>query len=118
MIVAALRRFAGLLLLTTLLTAALSLLIGLATGASASRSVSLGFYLVGSFLLISGFFVGNRGPVRLKDDVGVPLFGARFVRWATPAEREETINLSAVFVTIGFVLIVLGVLADTRYRLY
>ena len=36
------------------------------------------------------------------------------MRWATPAEREETINSSAVFVTIGFVLLLLGVLVDSR----
>ena len=33
-------------------TAVLSLLLGLALGASAGRSISVGFYLVGSFLLI------------------------------------------------------------------
>jgi hypothetical protein len=118
MLLAALSRFVGLLLLACVVTAAVALLIGLATGASLSRALSLGFYLVGAFLLVSGFFVGNRGPVRLKEDVGVPLLGARFVRWATPAEREETINLSAVFVAIGFVLIILGVVADSRERLY
>ena len=26
------------------------------------RSISVGFYVVGSFLLVAGFFVGNRGP--------------------------------------------------------
>ena len=55
---------------------------------SVSRAVSVGFYMVGSFLTIAGFFVGNRGPVRLKRDVGVPLFGSRIVRWATPEERR------------------------------
>jgi hypothetical protein len=118
MLLAALRRFGVLLVATAAFTAVVSLVIGLEAGASVSRSVSLGFYLVGAFLLIAGFFAGNRGPVRLKDDVGVPLFGARFVRWATPAEREETINLSAIFVTIGFVLILFGVAADTRHSLY
>ena len=82
-----------------------------------SRAVSVGFYLVGSFLTIAGFFVGNRGPVRLKRDVGVPLLGSRFVRWATPEEREESINTSAIYVVLGFALIFLGVLADTRYSL-
>jgi hypothetical protein len=111
------RRFLGLFLLASAITLAASLAIGLPLGAGVSRTISVGFYCVGSFLLISGFFVGNRGPVRLKRDVGVPLLGSRYMRWATPAEREETINLSAIFVVLGFVLIIVGVLTDNRYNL-
>jgi hypothetical protein len=115
--VGALRRLAGLLVLTGGITAFASLAVALLLGESVSRVVSVGFYLVGSFLTIAGFFVGNRGPVRLKRDVGVPLFGSRIVRWATPEEREESINTSAIYVVLGFALIFLGVLADTRYSL-
>jgi hypothetical protein len=113
------RRFLGLFLLATAITLAVSLAIGLPLGASVARTVSVGFYAVGSFLLISGFFVGNRGPVRLKrsGEGGPFLLGSRFVRWATPEEREETINLSAIFVVLGFVLILVGVVADNRYDL-
>jgi hypothetical protein len=114
---AALRRLAVLLVLAGGITLVVSLAFGLLLGESVSRSVSVGFYLVGSFLTIAGFFVGNRGPVRLKRDVGVPLFGSRIVRWATPEEREESINTSAIYVVLGFALIFLGVLADTRYSL-
>lgn len=114
---AALRRLAGLLVLAGGITLLVSLSFALLLGESVSRAVSVGFYLVGSFLTIAGFFVGNRGPVRLKKDVGVPLFGSRMVRWATPEEREETINTSAIYVVLGFALIFLGVLADTRYSL-
>ena len=122
MLAAALRRFAVLLVLTTSLTAAASLLLGLAFDASAARSLSLGFYVVGAFLLVAGFFMGNRGPVRLKGQPGaegVWGFGSgRRVRWATPDEREEAINLSAVFVVLGFALILIGVAADSRYSLF
>jgi hypothetical protein len=115
------RRFLGLFVLASAFTLAVSLAIGLPLGAGVQRTVSVGFYAVGSFLLISGFFVGNRGPVRLKrsgGDVGGPfLLGSRFVRWASPEEREETINLSAIFVVLGFVLILVGVVADNRYDL-
>jgi hypothetical protein len=111
------RRFLGLFVLAAAFTLVVSLAIGLPLGAGFSRTVSVGFYAVGSFLLIAGFFVGNRGPVRLKRDVGVPLLGSRYMRWATPAEREETINLSAIFVVLGFVLILVGVIADTRHEL-
>jgi hypothetical protein len=111
------RRFLGLFLLASAITLAASLAVGLPLGVGFARTVSVGFYAVGSFLLISGFFVGNRGPVRLKRDVGVPFLGSRYMRWATPKEREETINLSAIFVVLGFVLILLGVVADSRYEL-
>jgi hypothetical protein len=85
-------------------------------GASLNRSLSLGFYLVGCFLLVAAFFVGNRGPVRQKGP-GAPLFGARFMRWATPLEREESLNESALYLVLGIVLILLGVATDTRVRL-
>lgn len=101
-------------------TALLSLLLGLAVGAGVSRSISLGFYIVGSFLLISGFFVGNRGPVRVKGDPGFGMFGFvrnRRLRWASGAEQVESLSLSVVFVALGVALIVLGVLTDTRYQL-
>lgn len=120
------RRFLGLFLLATAITLAVSLAIGLPLGASVARTVSVGFYAVGSFLLISGFFVGNRGPVRLKGDetdvgAAVGMFGiglaGRRLRWATPEENADAMASSAVFVAIGFVLIVIGVIADSRVQL-
>ncbi len=122
MLAAALRRFVMLFALSSCLTVVASLLLGLAFGASAARSLSLGFYVVGAFLLIAGFFMGNRGPVRLKGEPGaegVWGFGSgRRVRWATKDEREEAINLSAVFVVLGLALILVGVAADSRYTLF
>jgi hypothetical protein len=100
-------------------TALISLALGGLTHSSASRSVSLGFYLVGSFLLIGGFFTGNRGPLRMKNpDEGTPFWGSRAVRWATEAEREDAINTSAVFVTVGLLLVLLGIVVDNRYSLF
>jgi hypothetical protein len=116
MLRAALRRFALLLGSAAGVTFGASVVVGLAFGASFTRAVSVGFYLVGSFMLLAGFFVGNRGPVRPRGQ-GPSLFGARFMRWATPVEREESLNESAIYVVIGLVLIVLGVAADNRYRL-
>jgi hypothetical protein len=115
---AAIRRFAIIVCVVTGGTALIALAIGALSGTSAARSVSVGFYGIGSFLVVCGFFVGNRGPVRPKREEGTFIFGPRFMRWATPEEREETINLSAVFVVLGFLLIIFGVLADTRYKLY
>jgi hypothetical protein len=120
MLRAAGRRFVVILAIAVGGTAILALAIGLALGAGVSRSISLGYYLVGSFLLISGFFVGNRGPVRMKGDPGFGMFGIwknRRLRWATGEEQVESLSLSFVFVALGVVLIVLGVATDTRYSL-
>jgi hypothetical protein len=110
---AAIRRFVVLLAAITVVTGALSLLAGLAGGGSAERAVAVGFYLVGSFMLIAGFFIGNRGPVRPKG-TGPMFFGSRIMRWATPLEREESLNESALFVALGFALILIGVVVDSR----
>jgi len=69
-------------------------------------------------VIVAGFFVGNRGPVRLKGEGAAPFFGQRYVRWATPAEREETISDSAVFVAVGLAMIVIGITIDSRYHLF
>jgi hypothetical protein len=122
---AAARRLALLLVGTAAGTATLSLLVGLLVGAPASRSISVGLYLVGCFLLVAGFFVGNRGPARLRGDESegamAGMFGlgigSRRLRWATLEEREEAISNSAIFVTLGLALILLGVVADSRVHL-
>jgi urea transporter len=108
-----------------LVTAAVSLLIGAILGAHFERSLTLGFYLVGCFLILAGFFVGNRGPARLKGDSDAggaagglfTFLGTRRVRWATLGEQNETINSSAVFVTLGFILIAVGFALDANHTL-
>jgi hypothetical protein len=112
-LVAGLRRFFGILLGVALLIGAISFVAGALAGADLSRSLALGYYLAGSVLLLGGFFVGNRGPVRAKRNQPYPIFGTRFVRWATADELDETINTSAVYVSLGFALILVGVLADS-----
>jgi hypothetical protein len=114
---AAARRFGILLGALAGGTGAISLLLGLALGSSIGRSLSLGWYIVGSILLISGFFIGNRGPARPQGEGWSPFSLRRWTRWATPDEQREAISLSAVLVILGFVLIALGVIADTRYSL-
>jgi hypothetical protein len=114
---AAVRRFLVLLAGIAGLTGLLSILGGLLGGGSVDRAVAVGFYLVGSFMLIAGFFIGNRGPVRPKG-VGPMFFGSRIMRWATPLEREESLNESALFVALGFVLILIGVAVDSRSGFY
>ena len=117
---AALRRFVVLFVVVAAGTLIVSAVIGTLAGAALSRSVSVGFYAVGSFLLIFGFFAGNRGPVRVKGDPGFGMFGVfrdRRLRWASGSEQSESLNLSLVFVALGVLLIVVGVITDTRYSL-
>jgi hypothetical protein len=122
---AALRRLGFAILISAGVTAMGSLIIGLLVGASIERSLVLGFYLVGCFLMIAGFFAGNRGPTRVKSEspaasampFGV-FSGARRLRWATLGEQEEAINNSAVFVGLGIILVAIGVLLDGRHSFF
>jgi hypothetical protein len=117
-IAAGLRRFALILAGLSAFTAALTLTLTAFGGGNVDRTVSVGFDLVGVFFLVAGFFVGNRGPVRLKGQASVPLFGERRMRWATPRERDETISDSAIFIAVGIAMIIIGVAIDSRYRLF
>jgi hypothetical protein len=117
LLAAGFRRFFVILLGLAALTTVVGLLLALLAGWDVGRSVSSGFDLVGAFLLVVGFFVGNRGPVRLKGEESVPLLGQRHVRWATLPEREEALSDSAVFVAVGLAMIVIGIAIDGRYQL-
>lgn len=124
MLLAALRRLALLVLLCAGLTVVGSLLVGALLGTSLDRALALGFYFVGCFLLVAGFFIGNRGPARVKSESAGPsmlpfgMFGARQLRWATPGEQQETIMSSGVFISLGVILIVIGTLVDSRQSLF
>ena len=109
-----LRRLGRVVLALVAGVALVSLLLGLALGSSAQRSISVGFSVAGSAVILVGFFVGNRGPFRVR----LPGDGASMrIGWARPREREETINLSALFVGVGFVLLVVGLGLDPRHPL-
>jgi hypothetical protein len=91
-------------------------------GARTWRSLALGFYLTGSFVILAGFFVANRGPMRVRgNSTGVggifTFFGDRRVRWATLGEQDDAINSSAVFVTLGLVLIAVGFAFDAKHSI-
>lgn len=124
MLSAAARRFGALLAVAAGVTVAGSLLLALVGGASPRRALALGFYLVGSFLLLAGFFVGSRGrarvdtPTREHGGSFGSALGARRVRAATSAEQRETIGASALCIALGLVLLVGGVLADDQHRLF
>ena len=114
MLLAAIRRLVILFLVLGATTTAVSALLGLVFDTPQARAISLGFTVVGSFMLVMGFFVGSRGPVRLVRRDRGSLKGARL---ALPEERDEAINVSAFFVAVGFVLVVVGIVIDPRYRL-
>jgi len=121
---AALRRLAVAILLCVGVTVVGSLVIGALAGASLERSLVLGFYLMGCLLMLGGFFVGNRGPARIKSEEAGPamtpfgVFGDRRLRWATLGEQDETINSSALLVGLGLVLVAIGVLLDGRHQFF
>ena len=113
-VVAALRRLVVVFAIVLGGTVLSSLLLGWLFGSDPQRAVSLGLDVVGLFFLVIGFFVGVRGPFRLGASEA-PGVGNRFVRVAQPDERVETINLSALFIGIGIVLVVIGFSLDPRY---
>ena len=118
---AAIRRLVVLVVACSALTVVVSVALGLLAGATLDRAVSLGFYGLGCFLMVSGFFVGNRGPARVKSETAgssmlpIPGFGNRRLRWATLDEQNETINNSAVFIILGLILVLIGVVVDSHH---
>jgi hypothetical protein len=116
-LVPALVRFGELLAGISVLIVATAGVFGVVVGSSFGRAISVGFYIFGSIILIGGFFVGSRGPLRPRGE-GAFLLRPRSVRRATPAEREEALNMSAILVVLGLVLIVVGVAFDPRQRLF
>jgi hypothetical protein len=113
---AAARRFVVLLVGGSAAVALVSLALGALVGASVSRALSLGFYISGAALVLGGFFVGNRGPLRRVETQMDVRFG-RGLRSATHDELEESINFSAILVVLGIVLLALAVAVDDRYEL-
>jgi hypothetical protein len=117
------RRIATLVAVVLGATACASALVGLLAGASLSRAVSAGFYVVGCFLVVLGFFSGVRGPVRPKGreedaqpltaPLGVGIFWSG-VRTATADEHVDAMSTAWLFLVLGLGLVVVGVLVDSR----
>jgi hypothetical protein len=122
-LLSALRRLAVLVVLGSVLIALVSLPLGLLAGSSSLRALTLGFYLAGCFLMVVGFFTGNRGPARVKSEsAGAAIlpftFSGRRLRWASFGEQNETINKSAIFVTLGLLFVLIGLLIDPNHALF
>jgi hypothetical protein len=87
-------------------TAAASLLVGLAADVSAVRALSGGYLLVGSLLFIAGALVGLRDPARARER---ELRTTRRVSPGTLESWSEAFHLSALLVGLGIGLVLLGI---------
>ena len=67
-VVAGLRQFAKLSVGAAIMVVAVSLVMGLLFGHPVVRSITLGFYLTGSAVVILGFFHAHRGPLRPQQE--------------------------------------------------
>ncbi len=124
---AATRRILLLFGLATAAIAAVSALIGLALGSSASRAAATGLYLVGCFLIVLGVFAGVRGPLRPAGDaedgeplgalLGVGIF-SKGMRRATSDERDDARATAWLFLALGVVMVLVGIAVDPRTRLF
>jgi uncharacterized membrane protein HdeD (DUF308 family) len=117
---AGLARALKLLVLAIVVPGAVALLIGLVAGTSVSHALALAWYAAGAFVLLVGFAASSRGPTRSSDTGAWAPVSARgrMLRWATRSEQEDSLNVSAVLVALGVVLLVLGVAVDGRHRLF
>ena len=81
------------------------------------RGVAVGFYITGVGLAGLGFLAGSRPPVRSKSTGGFVGFwwSGGGVRWATPDEQREALNLPAVLVSVGVALIPIGIAVDSKH---
>jgi hypothetical protein len=100
-------------------TAAVSAALGALAGASITRSLATGFYLIGSGVLVGSFVIGVRGPLRSEaaepdeaapQNPSVPFRyrGSRRVRRTTPEERHEGRRISLGLFALGVALLVLA----------
>jgi hypothetical protein len=127
-LLAGLRRFGLLSIAIVFITAGASLALGVITGTSVRRSLSLGFYIAGVGCIVFGLFQAVRPPVRREAEAGRierppsvlgGLIGGAAqhsgpVRWATADEVGESYATAGLLVTLGVVLIALGAFLDDR----
>jgi hypothetical protein len=114
---AGLRRFARIFGTVAAATAVGSLVLGLLLGSGVWRSLSVGFYVVGALFIVLAFFLGNRGPVRLRGGPGARPTRVGGLRVATGDETRETRGVAVLLLCLGAGLIALGIVTDSRYPL-
>ena len=121
---AGIRRLLAIVGSIALVTVAVSALAGLALGAGIRHSIVTGLYIVGAFLLLVGVLAGVRGPLRSRageTDTMFSIFGlgvgSRGVRTVTSEERHDARATAVLFLGLGLMLIIAGVVADTTVEL-
>jgi hypothetical protein len=117
----------GLLILAAIAvpTALVSLLLGVASGLAVGSALATGFYAVGAMLMVVGVLSGARGPLRSASpndpSEAASIFGMglgrRRLRKATDEERREAVSGAMLFLVLGLLLVVLGVVADSKAKL-
>jgi hypothetical protein len=115
---AAARRFSIILGGTLVGTGVPGLLLGLAIGSSARRSLSVTYYCVGAALLVGTVVTGVKGPFRGEfrgraepGPLG-RLVAPRTLRRATTDERMEGQRLSVFLFAIGIIVLRIGAAFD------
>ena len=101
-------------------TVVLSLLFGLAAGAGAARSVSVGLYILGALLLVGCFVFGVRGPLRGVSSTGetTSVVGARRLRTATPEERTTSTRVALLLFALGIAVVVIASVIDPNHKAF
>ena len=118
MLRAAARRFSLILGGTLVGTGVPGLLLGLAIGASARRSLSVTYYCVGAALLVGTVVTGVKGPFRAEYRGRVEpgplgrLTAPRTLRRASTDERMEGQRLAGFLVAIGIIILAVGAAFD------
>lgn len=118
MLLAALRRLATIVALAVGAGCLLGLAIAGVSHDPLRRGLALGLYVSGAGLAAFGVLLGSRPPVRGKGDggfIGLGRWMGGGVRFATREEHDQAINLPALFVTVGVLLILIGFGVDTRH---
>jgi hypothetical protein len=115
----ALRRLATLTALSICGACVLGLVIAAAAGEDIRRGLAIGLYVSGAGLTGLAFLFGSRPPVRGREEQGGFVTVGRWlgggVRWASPEEHQHAMNLPAVFLGLGVLLILIGVGVDDRH---
>jgi hypothetical protein len=119
---AAFRRLILLLAVVVGGTAAVSAALGALAGASVSRSLATGYYVIGAAVLVGSLVLGMRGPWRADgaEDDAAPLRsrGRRRMRKATAEERSEAKRSSLGLFALGVALLLLGAAVDPSRRAF
>ena len=120
MLLAGFRRLAAIGGVSLAFTVVVSLLLGLAAGSSAARSVSVGLYILGAVLLVGCFIFGVRGPLRGVSSTGetTSVVGARRLRTATPQERSASTRVALALFALGIVVVLIASVVDPNHKAF